>query len=347
MLKRWILRTLYAAFAAIIVWQMVLFPAFSTEPTLYEAEVLPLSRGITPAARQVLADTETPLSVSVTEPEEEKPAEDAVPGDIFGLMYHNLTTDESETTDWTTTPEKLREDLETLLSYGYRPLSIEDYLTGNYEIGPDYFVVTFDDGYESNLTLAEPLLREMGIPAVMFLITANTELPGHLTWDQVKELQDGGVITVYSHTHTHADGKSMSTEAFLADVAQSWEEILAHLDEPEYKILSYPNGSYTRATMRALAADGFALFTIQNEPWWFEAVTDDGADEDGIRILVRLNVGYTDDISYLVALNRRRTGQCKIEDRVEQLRQEAEAALAAERAERSAWLAFARAEREE
>lgn len=336
---RWILRVLFTACAAVLTSRMVTVPYASLSPTMYDGFTAPLSRAATPtvaASAAVLPDT---ASAGIAEPTEPIPEpKEPEPGDIFALMYHDLTEDESKTTVWTTTPASMRKDLTELLALGYLPLSLEDYVTGNYEIGPDYFIVTFDDGYTSNLTLAEPLLREMGIPAAMFLITGSTELEGHLTWEELQRLQAGGVITIYTHTHTHADGLQMSTADFLSDVAKSWQEILTHLEEPEHKILSYPNGSHTRATMRALAEDGYEMFTIQSTPWWFEPVTENGADADGIRILVRMNIAYDADIKELVEINRKRTGQIPIDDKLEAIRQAEAEALAAERAERRAWM---------
>lgn len=336
---RWGLRMLFAAFAAFLIVRMTAWPTASLSPTLYEARTAVLMRAATADVPTLDAAEPDAADAPVPEPDDPWPIEEErEPGDIFALMYHALTEEESETSDWCTTPDKLREDLTTLMELGYRPLSIEDYASGEYEIGPDYFIVTFDDGYASNAALAEPVLVELGVPAAMFVITGSTELSNHLSWDELAAMQSRGVISVYTHTHSHADGLSMSTASFLADVTLSWDEIVEHLEEPVYKILSYPNGSHTRETMRALAKDGFSLFVIQSTPWWFEPEEGSDADADGIRVLVRMNVSYDADIHALLALNRERMHLETIEEKLEALRLAAEEALAAERAERSAWL---------
>ena len=338
-LLRWILRILYCAAAVLLLGQVTRLPASSLSPTMYEKCTLPLSRAATSSVRSLICAEAEAVSPPITEPDEPIPVpEEPEPGDIFALMYHDLTEDETATSEWRTTPEGFRADLQELLALGYQPLALEDYVSGSYEIGPDYFIVTFDDGYTSNATLAEPILRELGIPATMFVVTGSTELNNHLKWDELAEMQARGVISVYTHTHTHIDGLQVSTAEFLADVAKSWQEILAHLAEPEHKILSYPNGSHTRATMRALAADGYGLFVVQSMPWWFEAEEGSDADADGIRVLVRMNVAHDADIRELMDLNRDRMGLNSIGEKLEEIRLAAEAALAAERAERQAWM---------
>ena len=180
------MRVLFCAASVMLIGQITRLPASSLSPTMYEACTVPMYRAATASVRvlpPVEADT---ASAGIAEPNEPIPQpEPPVPGDIFALMYHDLTGDESQTSDWRTTPEQFRADLQELLDLGYRPLSLEDYVSGEYEIGPDYFIVTFDDGYSSNAELAEPILREMGVPATMFVITGSTELGNHLSWEEL------------------------------------------------------------------------------------------------------------------------------------------------------------------
>jgi len=336
-IRRILSRAVFALFAAALLHLMTLVPAASVEPRLSTALTLPLSRAATPAMEALAAAAADSPAPAVAEPDEPIPAEpEPEPGDIFALMYHDLTEDTANTSTWRTTPEAMRGDLAELAAMGYVPLSLEDYVSGEYEIGPDYYIVTFDDGYTSNASLAEPLLRELGVPAALFVITGSTELDNHLSWEELAELQSRGVISVYTHTHTHADAMSMSAAKFIGDVETSWDAILANLAEPAHKILSYPNGSYTRATMRALAADGFELFVIQNKPGWYEA--GQTVDEEGIRILIRMNIAYEADMEELVNLNRERSGFGTVEEKLEAIRLAEEAAIAAERAARRAWM---------
>ena len=68
---------------------------------------------------------------------------------------------------------------------------------------PNLLAFTFDDGYDNNYTLAYPILKELGIKATISVIAKYTDenRPGYLTWDQVKEMSDSGLITIASHTY--------------------------------------------------------------------------------------------------------------------------------------------------
>ncbi len=70
-------------------------------------------------------------------------------GQIMILMYHNVG-DEEDT--WIRTPENLKKDLQTLYDQGYRPISLEDYATGNITTPQGYtpVVITIDDTNENN-----------------------------------------------------------------------------------------------------------------------------------------------------------------------------------------------------
>lgn len=46
-------------------------------------------------------------------------------------------------------------------------------------------LITFDDGYRDNFTIAAPILRELGLPATFFLPTSFVDSPRLPWWDQV------------------------------------------------------------------------------------------------------------------------------------------------------------------
>jgi len=68
---------------------------------------------------------------------------------------------------------------------------------------PNLLAFTFDDGYDNNYYLAYPILRELGIKANINIIAKYTDenYPGYLTWEQVKEMSDSGLISIGSHTY--------------------------------------------------------------------------------------------------------------------------------------------------
>lgn len=82
--------------------------------------------------------------------------------------------------------------------------------------------ITFDDGFENVYTNALPVLREFDVPATCFLIAdriggATADGVPYMSADQVRELRDGELVTLGSHTRSHPWLSAISDEARLAE----------------------------------------------------------------------------------------------------------------------------------
>ena len=56
----------------------------------------------------------------------------------------------------------------------YHPVTMDDVLracTGEHDLPPQSFAVTFDDGFENNASIAAPILADLGVPATFFVST--------------------------------------------------------------------------------------------------------------------------------------------------------------------------------
>ena len=171
----------------------------------------------------------------VRESSAEKPAPD---WRFFVLEYHNFTDDPAQATDYTMTISGLRRDLDFLRDRGYTTILPRELAAGQHDSGAPLpqkaVLLTFDDGYESNYTLAFPLLREYGAKAAVSLITARIDegASGFLSWDACREMAKSGLIEFASHTNDHhirndADGierrDGESEEDYLARISYDLE----------------------------------------------------------------------------------------------------------------------------
>lgn len=99
-------------------------------------------------------------------------------------------------------------------------------------------VLTFDDGFADVYANAWPHLRDRGLPFTLYLAsgmvggtmrwegsTGTSAGAPALTWDQLAEMRDSGLLTIGNHTRTHARPEDL-TEAEL-DAAS--DEIDKHL----------------------------------------------------------------------------------------------------------------------
>ena len=77
------------------------------------------------------------------------------------------------------------------------------YLEGRQALPRRAVVITIDDGYESVHRIALPLLRRYGFPATLFVYTDFVGAAEGLSWSQLLELQDSGLVDIQAHSKTH------------------------------------------------------------------------------------------------------------------------------------------------
>lgn len=135
-------------------------------------------------------------------------------------------------------------------------------------------VVTFDDGYASNLRAA-PILEECGYPATVFVVTAFVEsgrplswygIDGDsapadigelapLRWDELRGLREAG-WEVGSHTVTHPLLTTLDPDRGQAELLTSRASIRDRLGICDS--LAYPYGAADRRTAAAALEAGYA-----------------------------------------------------------------------------------------
>lgn len=89
------------------------------------------------------------------------------------LMYHSVRTDYKY--DNCIHQDVFRAQMEMLKNSGFNPIDLQtfmDFLEGRGTVPPNAVLITFDDGYEDFYKLAYPILKELEIPATMFVITS-------------------------------------------------------------------------------------------------------------------------------------------------------------------------------
>jgi peptidoglycan/xylan/chitin deacetylase (PgdA/CDA1 family) len=191
----------------------------------------------------------------------------------FGiLMYHRVCwpVPGLPKPTWNVTPAKFAAQLRGLLQRGFQawPLDlILAFRARNRPIPPRVFAVTFDDGFENNLTEALPILAEYRVPATVFLATsylgsdrpfpfddwsaagshsAPTDSWRPLSLDQCRALRDSELVSLGAHTHTHADFREHPLE-FALDLETCIETLATRFGVTD-PVLALPYGCKATGT---------------------------------------------------------------------------------------------------
>jgi peptidoglycan/xylan/chitin deacetylase (PgdA/CDA1 family) len=105
------------------------------------------------------------------------------------LLYHRVTTLATDPQLLAVTPERFRQHMEVLRSeYAPMPLGELARRSRRGRAPRRAVAVTFDDGYADNLYEAEPILRELGIPATVFVATGHVGTDREFWWDELERL---------------------------------------------------------------------------------------------------------------------------------------------------------------
>lgn len=183
------------------------------------------------------------------------------------LMYHHVTDAPPPVPSQvglTVTAHDFAAELAYLASHGYHTIRLTDLFNRLYygrALPPHPVILSFDDGYDDNYTVAFPLLRRYGMRGEFGIITA---LPGttlgvnrYMTWAQIRAMADAG-MDMESHTVDHADLGLLSPGRLDYEIHFSHAVLAAHTGRP-VQFLTYPSGEPFRSGTAAAQAQVIAL----------------------------------------------------------------------------------------
>src|SRR4030088_1114435 len=124
--------------------------------------------------------------------------------------------------------------------------------------------ITFDDGCETDLIAAAPVLRETGFKATFYLTAGFIGTPGYLNANQVRELDAQGFqIGCHSMTHPYlSDLPESELKREVVDAKLQIEAIVGHPIEH----FSCPGGRYDQRTIQMARHAGF--ITVANSEFY-------------------------------------------------------------------------------
>lgn len=186
------------------------------------------------------------------------------------LLYHHIGYEEGN--EAVITPERFEEQVAALAEAGYTAIFFDelvDYVYQGNELPEKPVVITFDDGYASNLEIAAPILERYGLRAVVNVIGVSVgkdtykdtgqPIYAHFSYDEAGPWVGAGVLDIQSHSFDmhrserydedyrsgvlRKEGESEQDyiAAFCGDYLRSKESIESALGGEVY-VFAYPQG---------------------------------------------------------------------------------------------------------
>ena len=114
-------------------------------------------------------------------------------------------------------------------------------------------ILTFDDGMTNNYTNLLPLLKQFNLKATFFVITNGYEKWGdmYMTDEMIKEVSECGLVSIQSHSHSHAEMHTLSVLAQRREMEQSKMRI-TRITGKEPFVFCYPRGSWNIYTLQEI-----------------------------------------------------------------------------------------------
>ena len=183
------------------------------------------------------------------------------------LMYHR-------------TPADFEQQIKHLVDHGYTgitPIQLQMALTIGAVLPAKPVIITLDDGYTDQLAEVA-VLRKYNMPATMYIINGGSPskwciganmkpaptCEPYLSWDQIRELDKEGLITIGSHTINHPNLAGLTAEQQRAEIFGGKQELEKQLGHSVYD-LAYPYGAYNTTSVELAQQAGFRT-AVTTEP---------------------------------------------------------------------------------
>ena len=154
-------------------------------------------------------------------------------------------------------PAEFKAQMEALHAWGYTPIPISllaKAITSGADLPPRPVVISFDDGDQNVYTDAFPVMRDLGFPGVIYIISSALNGKDRLTSTEILEMVAAGwEVGVHSMTHINLTDNhgQVWTEA-----SRSRSDLEDSLGIP-INTFAYPYGAADTFVMRKVSRYGY------------------------------------------------------------------------------------------
>ncbi|NJK59773.1 MAG: polysaccharide deacetylase family protein [Oscillatoriales cyanobacterium SM2_1_8] len=187
------------------------------------------------------------------------------------VMYHDITP--TKDVSWDVTPAEFAEHLRLIQADGMTPISMErlvNHLRTGAPLPDKPILLTFDDNYLGQYRYAFPLLKKYRYPAVWSVHTQYVGSPAgkpKASWEQLREMQQSGLIEIASHTVKHIPFSDLTPEQIRTELVESKRVLEKNLGVP-VRYFTYPEGYHDNVSKPLVAEAGYeAALAMSLDPY--------------------------------------------------------------------------------
>ncbi|HEY7095800.1 MAG TPA: polysaccharide deacetylase family protein [Terriglobales bacterium] len=173
------------------------------------------------------------------------------------LMYHELELpgrplcqSEEGYVRYVVSLDNFRSHIKVLRDAGLTGISVSQMLDGKRGV-----TITFDDGCETDVLAAAPLLRDYGFSATFYITTGYVGTTGYLTRDQVRALA-GSNCEIGCHSFTHPYLPDLRDADMLREIAGA-KEALQQICGKSVDHFSCPGGRWSPKVAEMARESGY------------------------------------------------------------------------------------------
>lgn len=206
------------------------------------------------------------------------------------IMYHSVSLNPAPENRLAVSIQAFERQMCFLKKHRYNVLPLEELaalIKDKKKIPPRTLAITFDDGYKNNYSFAFPVLKRYGLPATVFVIINEVNRPDRLSWEQIKAMQDSGIIIIGSHTLGAQPLVNIKSESELKrEIFDSKKILEEELGRP-VNMFSYPEGRFNAKIKKLVIDAGYKLAVATSPGKKFP--------DDDLLALKRLRISSTSD----------------------------------------------------
>ncbi len=171
------------------------------------------------------------------------------------LMYHYIRNfpypEDKMGVELSVSPDNFDKQLQYLASQGYTTISLDNLaaaFAGKATLPSKPIILTFDDSYIDSYSEAFPILKKYSMRGTMLTVADFVDTPGHVSWAQLTEMVNSGIIDIVSHSRTHPKLGKLSQPDLVNEVAGSKKIIEDRLGR-RINWFGYPYGGTNAAVI--------------------------------------------------------------------------------------------------